>query len=152
MGRVYNVFSGVIFTTAAGDWVLRVLAVAEKPFKIKRIWMTSSDVAGASAPEVEVHRVTDAGPAGTACQKTPMLQADAATTVDADYDLGQASDPTSSAELWRGHWNCQVPFDLVFGPGDEPVIPGAANEGFAVKLETVVAPNMHVGATIEEMA
>ena len=149
MGRVYNVFAGAAFNPAANDYVFRVLAAAEREFLVKRIWMTSLDTAGATVTEVVISRCTSVGAAGTACTQTPMNQNDAAGAFDADYNIG-ASAPGGLVGAWRGHWNPQVPFDLVFGPGDELVIPGATDEGFCIQVTTDPSTGLLVGATLEE--
>lgn len=147
MGRVYSIFGIVPVDPTAARHMLRVLAEAEHAFKLKRIWLTSDDTAGATVVAVALNRVTDAG-TGTAATATPMSQQSPAFGGDPDYNLSVA--PTVSVVIHRWLWNIQVPFEIVFPPGEEMQIPGATNEGFSVELEDDPNAIIEAGALIEE--
>ncbi len=146
--RVYSIFGIVPVDPTAARHMLRVLAESEHPFKLKRFWLTSNDVAGATVVLVALNRVTDAG-TGTPATATPMSQNAPAFGGDPDYNLSVA--PTVSVVVHRWHWNIQVPFEIVLPPGEELIVPGATNEGFSVELEDDPNAVIEAGALIEEM-
>ena len=146
--RVFSIFGGTPVDPTAARHMLRALAEAEHPFKLKRFWLTSDDVAGATVVLVALNRVTDAG-TGTAATATPMSQNSPAFGGDADYNLSVA--PTVSVVVHRWLWNIQVPLEIVFPPGEELIVPGATNEGFSIELEDDPNAIVAAGALIEEM-
>lgn len=146
--RVYSIFGDTPVDPTAARHMLRVLAEAEHPFKLKRFWLSSDDVAGATVVLVALNRVTTAG-TGTAAIATPMSQNAPAFGGDADYNLSAV--PTVSVVVHRWFWNTQVPFEIVFPPGEELIIPGATNEGFSVELEDDPNAVIAVGGLIEEL-
>src|SRR3990170_1085390 len=148
MGRVYSIFGDTPVDPTAARHMLRALAASERGFKVRRFWLTSRDVAGATVVAVALNRVTDTG-TGTAATVTPHNQSDAAWAGDADYNLSAA--PTVSAVVHLWEWNIQVPLEIVFADGEELVVPGATNEGFSIQL--VDDPNavVQADAIIEEI-
>lgn len=146
--RVYNIFGDTPVDPTAARHMLRVLAEAEHPFKLKRFWLTSDDTGGVTVVTVALNRVTTAG-TGTAATATPMSQNAPAFGGDPDYNLTVA--PTVSVVVHRWLWNIQVPLEIVYPPGEELIIPGATNEGFSVELETDPNAVVEAGALIEEM-
>jgi len=148
MGRVYSIFGDTPADPTAARHMLRALAAVERGFKVKRFWLSSRDVAGATVVAVALNRVTDTG-TGTAATVTPHNQSDAGWAGDADYNLSVA--PTVSAVVHRWLWNIQVPFEIVFADGEELVVPGATNEGFSIELEDDPNAVVEAGAIIEEI-
>ncbi len=148
--RVYNIFSGAAFSLLAADrTLLSVMAAAERTFKLKKLLITSTDTAGATVREIIISRAT-AGGTGTAATATPMSQGGPGFGGVDLYDL--TVDATTGVEIMRLHWNIQVPLELVFPPGEELIVPGAANEGFAVDVAVdVSALVFHINALIEEL-
>lgn len=147
--RVYSIFGDTPADPTAARHMLRALAASERPFKVKRFWLTSNDIAGATVVKVALNRVTDTG-TGTAAVVTPHNQSDAAWAGDADYNLSVA--PTVSATVHRWLWNIQVPMEIVFAEGEELAVPGVTNEGFSIELEDDPNAVIECGAIIEEMA
>ena len=147
--RVYNIFSGAAFSLAgANRTLLSVMAAAERTFKLKKLLITSTDVTGAVVREILIARAT-AGGTGTGTTDTPMSQGAPAFGGAGLYDL--TVDATTGVVVARLHWNIQVPLELVFPPGEELVVPGATNEGFAVEaVIDVSADTYHINALIEE--
>lgn len=147
MSRLYNIYGIAPVDPTAARHMLRVLAELEHSFRVKRLWLTSRDTAGATVVAVALNRVTDAG-TGTAAAAVPMSQNDPAFGGDADYNLSVA--PTVSAVIHRWLWNIQVPLEIVFAPGEEMAIPGAVDEGFSLELEDDPNSVIEAGALIEE--
>jgi len=147
MGRIYSIFGDTPVDPTAARHMLRVLAEAEHPFKVRRLWLTSKDTAGATVVAVALNRVTGAG-TGTAAIASPMSQNSPAFGGDADYNLTVA--PTVSAVIHRWLWNIQVPFEIVLGPDEEMAVPGAVNEGFSLELEDDPNAIIEAGALIGE--
>ncbi len=148
--RVYNIFSGAEFVMAgANRTLLSLMAATERTYKLKKLRITSTDTSGAVVREILIARAT-AGGTGTGTTNTPMSQGAAAFGGAGLYDL--TVDATLGVEIDRLHWNIQVPLELVFPPGEEIVIPGATNEGFAVEATVDVSSNtFHIAALIEEL-
>ena len=148
MGTIYSAFSPSFALAAAGRHILRILAVSEESFKLNRFWINTDNVA-ASIEDLVLNRVTDAGTETGNLTVTPMSQNSGAFTGDHGYNLTVA--PTVSVEVLRFLWDSQVPFEWVFAPGEELIIPGATNEGFSIELETDPTADIIVGAIIETL-
>lgn len=146
MGEIYSVFSPA-FTPGAARHILRVLAVAEETLKLTRFWI-NTELAVATPIDLVLNRVTTAG-TGSPSTATPMSQNAPAFGGDIDHNLSVA--PTVSVEVMRWIWDAQVPFEWVFAPGEELIIPGVTDEGFSIEMEDDPVSPVVVGAIIETL-
>jgi hypothetical protein len=132
MGREYGIAT-VSFTPTVGaaKTAFELICAAEKPVKIRRLELSSDDTGGTTVIDVQLLRITAGGTATTVTAR-PLHQNDDAAGFTAKYK--NTAEPTSGVNLWTFKWNIQVPYTLVLAPGEEFVIPGATNEGFAIEF------------------
>lgn len=146
MGRVYTI-APTAFTPGANKTILGIMAAAEKPFKLRRIELASNDTAGATVVDWQLLRITAEG-TNTTATAVPHLQGDAGFSGDAGSN--HSAEPTAGTIFFRSKWNIQVPLTIVYGPGEEYSVPGAANEGIAIELLDDPSDEITVLMEIEE--
>ncbi len=144
--RPYSI-APAAFTPGAAKTVMEVIAAVENQLKVRRIELSSDDTAGATVVDVLLLRITAVG-TGTAVTPRPLNQNDGASNFSAKFN--DTVEPVAGVELYRFKWNIQVPYTLVLAPGEEFVIPGAINEGFAIELLDDPGEEITVTMTVEE--
>lgn len=146
MSRVY-IIAPAAFTPGSAKTILTAMAAAEKPFKVRRIELSSDDTGGATVVDVDLLRVTAEG-TNTTVTPAPLLQGDAAFSGDAGYN--HSAEPTAGTILDRFKWNIQVPFTIVFAPGEELTVPPATDEGIGIEFLDDPGASILVKMEIEE--
>lgn len=131
MAHVYSLAPATFTPGTFPETVLELMCAAEKPVRVRRLELTSDNTAGSTVIDVLLLRITATG-TGTALTARPLNQNHPASGFTAKSNA--SAEPTAGVDLYRFKWNVQVPYTLVLGPGEEFVIPGATNEGFAVEL------------------
>ncbi|KKN19695.1 hypothetical protein LCGC14_0943160 [marine sediment metagenome] len=144
--RSYTV-APAAFTPGAAKTIMELMAAAENQLKVRRIELSSDDTAGATVVDVLLLRLTATG-TGTGATPRPLNQNDGAANFSAKSN--DTVEPTAGVDLYRFKWNIQVPYTLVLAPGEEFVIPGATNEGFAIELLDDPGEEITVTLTVEE--
>lgn len=157
MGRIYT-FQSPIFTPGAARTVIEAIAVAQKAFRVRRVWMSSADTAGATVVEVRIQRLTATGAGSALTAGTHANQHNendtAPSTTMAKYN--NTAEPTKgTAVLRRDYWNIQVPYEIVLGPGEEWEVKatdaGVSTPGIGIELMANPGASMLVGMEIEEL-
>ena len=146
MGRVFTVEVGA-FTPGSAKTILELMAAAEVGFKVRRLELTSDDTAGSTVVDGQLLRITATGTSSTTATLRPHDQNDTPTVT---AKANASGEPTSGVTLLPFKWNIQVPYILVFGPGEEYAIPSATNEGFAIELLDNPSSEITVSCVIEE--
>ncbi len=144
--RPYSI-APAAFTPGGAKTVMEVIAAVENQLKVRRIELSSDDTAGATVVDVLLLRITAVG-TGTGVTPRPLNKNDGASNFSAKFN--DTVEPTADVDLYRFKWNIQVPYTLVLAPGEEFVIPGAINEGFAIELLDDPAAEITVTMTVEE--
>ena len=144
--RPYSV-APAAFTPGGAKTIMELMAAAENQLKVRRIELSSDDTAGATVVDVLLLRLIVTG-TGTGVTPEPLNQNDGASNFAAKYN--DTVEPTAGVDLYHFKWNIQVPYTLVLAPGEEFVIPGATNEGFAIELLDDPAAEITVTVTVEE--
>ena len=144
--RPYTV-APAAFTPGAAKTIMELMAAAENQPKVRRIELSSNDTAGATVVDVLLLRLTVTG-TGTGVTPRPLNQNDGAANFAAKFN--DTVEPTAGVDLYQFKWNIQVPYTLVLAPGEEFVIPGATNEGFAIELLDDPGEEITVTLTVEE--
>ena len=151
MSRLYTVTdSDFTPTGGANDSVLVIVGAATIMTKLRRLELSSDLTSSSTVVDVIIQHVTDTtSTAGTEPTPTPLDANDAAALFDAFTDLTVEPD-TLGADIWVFKWNPQVPYTVVFGPGEEPCCEGGTTQGIAVTLVDAFATKMSLSALIEE--
>ncbi len=144
--RPYSI-APAAFTPGAAKTIMEVMAAAENQLKVRRIELSSDDTAGATVVDVLLLRLTVTG-TGTGVTPRPLNQNDGGANMSAKFN--DTVEPTAGVDLYRFKWNIQVPYTLVLAPGEEFVIPGATDEGFAIELLDDPSAEITVTMTVEE--
>ena len=144
--RPYSI-APAAFTPGAAKTIMEVMAAAENQLKVRRIELSSDDTAGATVVDVLLLRLTVTG-TGTGVTPPPLNQNDGGANMSAKFN--DTVEPTAGVDLYRFKWNIQVPYTLVLAPGEEFVIPGATDEGFAIELLDDPSAEITVTMTVEE--
>ena len=146
MGRSYDI-TPVAFAPGSAKTILEVIAGSLRGFRVKRLWVTSNDVAGATVVRVQVKRLTAAG-TSTATTPSPKHLGDLAFTGTAGYN--HTVEPTETAVLWQEQFNLLTGWILPLPPGEEWHVPATNANGISVELLDNPGATITVGATIEE--
>lgn len=146
MGRTYDVVP-VAFAPGAAKTVLEIIAGSLRGFRVKRFWITSNDVAGATVCRVQVKRLTAAG-TSTVTTPAPKKLGDLAFTGTAGYN--HTVEPTEGAVLWNEQFNILSGWILPLPPGEEFEVLATSANGISVELLDAPGATITVGATIEE--
>ena len=144
--RPYSI-APAAFTPGSAKTIMELMAAAENQLKVRRIELSSDDTAGATVVDVLLLRLTATG-TGTGVTPQPLNQNEGASNFGAKFN--DTVEPTAGVDLYRFKWNIQVPYTLVLAPGEEFVIPGATNEGFAIELLDDPGEEITVTVTVEE--
>lgn len=146
MGRTYDI-APVAFAPGSAKTVLEIVAGALRGFRVKRLWITSNDVAGATVVRVQVKRITAAG-TSTATTPAPKKSGDLAFSGTAGYN--HTVEPTETTVLWQEQFNLLSGWILPLPPGEEFESLATTANGISVELLDNPGATITVGATIEE--
>lgn len=147
MSRVYTA-APAAFDPGEARTVLAIMAASEAQFKVRRIELSSDDTAGSTVVSVDILRITAIGTA-TALTVAPHVK-NSTLAFGGTAKYNHTVEPTADTIIDRVQWNIQVPYTIVYGPGEEIVVPGATDEGIAIELLDDPNANIIVTMKIEE--
>ncbi len=145
MGRVYSI-QPVAFAPGAARTIIDIMAGSAKGIRLRRFWLTSADVAGATVVRVNITRLTANG-TGTACTPEPVIMGE--TAFSGTVKVNDTVEPAAKGNVvWTKQWNILVEMNEKFD--EDEAFQADASKGLNIELLDNPAVTITAGAIVEE--